>query len=242
MAAVVAFSSCRKDEDAPVTPTPDPTTVNLEISHMAGANALTFNTNYTDGFGNVFTITRADMYVNGFTLVDDVDTVLFEDNNHYLLKPTVTSVSFGEIAATHVHALSFNVGVDTTLNLTVDPTTQPAGSALGVQSPSMYWSWSSGYRFVVIEGNADRNADGVAETPYQFHIGMNALYRSVELHVHTDMTANTANMIHMEIDYLRFFDGIDMSLASSSTHTMDNMMLATQFINNVDSVFSVHTH
>jgi hypothetical protein len=111
-----------------------------------------------------------------------------------------------------------------------------------VQSPSMYWSWSSGYRFVVIEGNADRNADGTPETMFQFHIGMNSLYRAVELHVHDDLTANTNNHIHIEINYLRFFDGINLSLSTSHTHTMDNMPLATQFINNVDSVFSIHTH
>jgi hypothetical protein len=103
----------------------------------------------------------------------------------------------------------------------------------------MHWSWSSGYIFIAIEGVADRNADGTPEAAFQLHIGMDNLRRMVTLPVHTDILNDTENMAHIEIDYLRFLDGVNLSLTTSQTHTMDNMMLATSIANNVDSVFVV---
>lgn len=242
-AALTSLSACRKDEDPPAqTPTPTPTSIKLELEHKAGSSALVLNSNLTDAFGTVFTISRADFYVNGFAFTNDMGDTILNHTPHYIVRPDVTEIVLGNVSGTHAHEMSFNIGVDPASNLSVDPATQPAGSALGVQTPSMYWSWSSGYRFVVIEGNADRNADGVPESMYQFHIGMNSLYKAIELHLHQDLTANASNTVHIEIDYLRFFDGINMSLSTSHTHTMDNMPLATQFMNNADSVFSVHVH
>lgn len=243
LAGVFVLSSCRKDQDPlPENPASSPTTVKIELSHLAGGSALSFSSPYNDDFGNVFTITRADFYVNGFLLKDDMGDTVLSSTAHYVVNPALQEISLGSVNGTHVHMLHFNVGVDTLLNLTVDPATQPAGSALGVQTPSMYWGWSSGYRFIVLEGMADRDADSVPESMYQMHIGLNMLYSSVALETHSDLTANAENMLHIEIDYLRFFDGIDMSLSTSHTHTMDNMPLATQVKNNVDSVFSVHSH
>jgi hypothetical protein len=239
LSGMVLLSSCRKDEDAPEpTPTQQPGTLSLHLHHKVGSANFALNTNFTDGFGTVFYFTRAEFYVSNFGAYDHDDSLVYAPNSYYVVRPTTTEIALGAPGVSHIHELGFYVGVDSATNHT-DPTTYDASSALYPQSPSMHWSWSSGYIFIAIEGVADRNADGTPEAAFQLHIGMDNLRRMVTLPVHTDILNDTENMAHIEIDYLRFLDGVNLSLTTSQTHTMDNMMLATSIANNVDSVFVV---
>lgn len=239
LSGIVLLSSCRKDKDAPdTTPTPQPGTLALHVHHNYGDTLFALNTNYTDAYGTVFYFTRAEFYVSNFGIYDMNDSLVYEPGSYFVVRPTTSEIALGAPGVSHVHEIEFFIGVDSATNHS-DPTTYTADNVLSPQNPSLHWSWSSGYIFVAIEGVADRNADGVPESSFLFHIGTDNLRKAITLALHQDILNDTENMVHFEIDYSRFFDGIDLSLSTSHTMTMDNMSLATQVYNNMDSVITV---
>ncbi len=237
------FSSCKKEKDNPQgggqTGTSPETSVTLRFHHKAGNSTFALNTDYTDDFGTVYRFTRAEFYLSGIAFYGHSDNLIGSPDRYFIIRPTTSEYSTGTTSATHIHKLKFNVGVDSVANHS-DPTIWPSGHALTPQSPSMHWSWNSGYRFIVLEGIADRDADGTPETNFQLHIGTDDLLRNVELTVHKDILPGQANSLEIHIDYTKFFTGIELSSASTQTHTMNNLSLATQVADNISGVFSVH--
>lgn len=229
------LSSCKKDKDDPHDDEDHTAPIVLNINPKAGTQTFAFSTNYTDDFGTVYQFTRAEFYVSNMILKDDVGNTVFTPGKYYIIRPTTASYALGTTDAHHFHEMELVIGVDSLTNIS-DPTTYT--NDLAPQVPSMHWSWSSGYIFVALEGVADRTGDGIPEAAFQFHIGTHSLRKLLELHVHQDIVHGTTNNLNLTIDYKKFFTGIDLSDPNSHTHTMDNMTLATQVFNNIDSVFT----
>lgn len=242
VAITTAFTACKKDkhnhDDHDHGTGNTSGTVTLRFSFMHGTNNLQLNTNYTDDFGTVYQISRAEFYLSNVKFFDHDSNVVFTPGKYFIIRPGTQDYALGTPSNSHLHGLSFYVGVDSATNHT-DPTTYPVDNALSPQTPSMHWSWSSGYRFLVIEGLADRNGDSVPESSYEFHIGMDALLTTVNLNAHVDVIAGNDNKVNIKIDYSKFFTGLDMANPNTHTHTMDNMTLANQIKGNIPSAFSL---
>lgn len=235
--AIIALSSCRKDPEPDNDNTgPEPTNgyVKLNINHISEGNALQYNTDYTDDFGNVYQFTKVQYYLSGGALHDGSS----EDalGQYLLVDPGQSEYYFGAAAAGHYHDLMFSVGVDSAANHS-DPASYEAGHPLAFQSPSTHWNWNSGYIFVRLEGMVDTTGDGTTDGDFLFHLGMDNLRQDLMFTEHADITVGDTTTIQINADYDRFFDGIDLS-NDNQTHTMDNMPLANSAINNASNVFS----
>jgi hypothetical protein len=239
--ALVIFA-CKKDhhnhDDHNHSSNNSSATVTLKFSFMHGANNFQFNTNYTDDYGTVYQIARAEFYLSNVKFFDHDSNAIFVPGKYFIIRPTTQEYPLGVPSDNHLHGLSFFVGVDSATNHS-DPTTYPAESALSPQTPSMHWSWSTGYRFLVLEGVADRDADNIPESPFSFHIGMDAMLATVYLNAHVEVIANNDNKVNIKIDYSKFFTGVDMASPATQTHTMDNMNLANAIKINIPTAFSL---
>ena len=131
--------------------------VKLNINHQLGSVPFALNTGAQNNLGDDFNISRLEYYLSQFTVVHDggIET---EINNVYALvdASAATVIDLGNHNITSVEAIRFYIGVDSATNH-LDPASYDATHPLAPKSPSMHWGWSSGYRFVALEGKGSSN-------------------------------------------------------------------------------------
>jgi len=236
LAIAGAFTSCKKetpmdDHHSHSHSGPADGTGSLELSTSFLVDGATYSQDsvYVDDFGNNYKISFTSMYLSGFQFNTDGDITPLP-TQYLLIKPETSTYPLGTIGAKHYHDFEFNIGLDSTTNHS-DPNSYPVSSPLYPQSPSMHWTWASGYIFYKIEGSVDTDNDGVFETNFIFHIGTDGLKRSTSYTIHTDIVKNQTNTLTMKIDLGKFLNGINLSV-DNRTHTMNDMPLATRVANN----------
>jgi hypothetical protein len=226
--------SCEYDSGNPVT---------LSVSHMYGTDVMSTDSVYSDSQGTKYKFTRCDFYLSGFNFMDMSMNQLGVSDAVFLVKMNTSSLSMGAVDLTgHVHMMNGSIGLDSLTNMSTDPTTMPVGEALGLQVPSMYWSWSSGYIFFAVEGVYDSNGDQVidgSDAAFEMHLGMNSYRVDDSWMIHQNLSANEPLNINLELDYSQLFAGFDLA-TDHTTHTMDNMPLAVALKANLPNFISVN--
>lgn len=228
--------SCEYEEE------PAEASINLNFYHMLGSQSFAFNQDFNDDFGNMCEFTRAEMYLSNPVYKDDQGVQLAAPAEYMLISPDEGTYSIGTLPAnTHVHTMDLFVGIDTTANAS-DPAGYSSSHALAYQSPSMHWNWNSGYIFIAIEGHVDIDGNGSYDAGEDFimHVGMNSMRRTVTgLLAHFNTVEGQTHNIELDIDWAELVAGIDLSVDNSS-HTMDNMPLATAVADNSANAVVMH--
>jgi hypothetical protein len=153
-----------------------------------------------------FKISRVEYYISGIKIIHDGGTETSVPS-HYILAKGSSNVTdlLGNFNITNLEGVKFSVGVEAPTNNS-DPTLFIAPHPLAPQSPSMHWGWTSGYRFVALEGTAGTNFN----TTYEMHGLGNANY--FEQTIMTNGTANGNDMfINIVGDYTKALKGISVN-------------------------------
>lgn len=175
-------------------------------------------------------------YVSNVRLVEaDGDEVA--SDAYLLVEPGTMMYDAGAFPEGNYTKIRFDVGIDSVTNH-ADPSVYPVNDPLGPQFPPMHWSWDAGYIFVRIDAQADQDMDGTFETPFEMHIGKDANLRTVELDLPLNGEAGNNYTAHINVNWLDFFDGVDMS-GDLTTHTGDNPDLTTILVGNIEGMFSI---
>jgi hypothetical protein len=141
--------------------------VNLEFDNMVGNQELELNTGaYTNANGDDFKITTFKYRICNLTFnkADGSKTLIPES---YLLidaadeKTTLQTIS--DVPAGDYVSMDFVIGVDSLRNF--------AGAQTGALDPAkgMYWSWNTGYIFVMLEGTSSKST--AMDNMLMFHVG-----------------------------------------------------------------------
>lgn len=244
--ALFVVTGCEEDDDnentitTPTTPTTGQASFALHFHPMAGSADFSYNTTYATSNGDQMQFTLSQFYISELSLWKDpagTDQHKVADS-YALVKPDQMMYPMGDIPAGTYYGVSFNVGIDSVTNH-LDPATYDATNPLAPQVPTMHWSWNSGYRFITVEGMYDPSAtvgNPITES-FEMHIGMDALLRTVTLQKPFTITDGQASEFMIMVDHLEFLNAVDL-VTDNSTHTMDNMPLATLVADNTSSVFS----
>ncbi|MCP4442423.1 MAG: hypothetical protein GY810_26245 [Aureispira sp.] len=223
---IVGFSSCKKDDDKS-----DNTT--LKVHYKVGDDAFAYNTTYTiNGVAVKFTL--AQFYMSTIKLGENAYT-----DKYVLVKPGET-YNLGYTEPEDYHAFTFDVGIDSATNAQTetDFANRADDDPLALQSPKMHWSWNSGYLFLKVEGMVDTDADGTPETVMELHVGSNNMLRSISLHSHLTVEKKGDNEVAINFDLNKLFTDVDLK-TNHTTHTMNNMPLAKQLMDNLSSALKV---
>ncbi len=226
------FTACKKDhheaEDAKVK---------LHIHTMVGNKVANYTDTYADASGRSFRLSDLRYYLSNFVLITDNGKEVSIPDAFVLVRPDQTDYALGVVPTGHYSGLRFDVGLDSTINHS-DPTIYPADHPLAPQTPSMHWSWSTGYIFFKLDGKVDTTlaANGSPKAPLVFHIGLDKLKRTVAITLHTDVKGDQENSLNVVFDLLRAFNGIDLR-TENKTQSMDNLTLATKFAGNLPGAF-----
>jgi len=255
MVASVALTSCSKD--GCIDPTAlnyDPNAeqedgscvyvtqnLNFTFNSKLGAADFAFDTEALVN-GRKVKFTQAQMYLSGFAFNGNSGQYTLTDP-HLLLKADVSEYNLGNLPVGNYTTFSFSAGVDSASNH-LDPAGFPSSSALSSNNPDhMHWGWDPGYIFFVLEGMVDTtaNKDGAANAPFIFHVGLDAFRVDMAFAKQVNSVADGIT-VEMDVDWLKLLDGTNMTgdVSTRSTHTSNNLGLASLMVSNVDGAFSVH--
>lgn len=231
----LAFSACDNDDE---TPDIQEGTVNMMFEYTVDGAAFDTAQIY-DINGTSVRFTLANFYVGGIELMPEEGDAIPVEGKYLLVTPEAGMQEVTTVPAGHYHMVNFFVGVDPTTNSQSegDFTSRDADDPLSIQFPAMHWNWNSGYRFLRIDGKVDTDGDGTVDESMAFHLGTDNMLQNVSLTAHKDVD-NGSNMLHLQFDLTKLFEGIDLS-ADYSTHTMNNPELAAAVRDNIPAAFSM---
>lgn len=125
-----------------------------------------------------------------------------------------------------------------------DPSLYGEGHPMSVNT-GMYWTWATGYKFVLFDGRFDPDPASTAPliTGYSLHTGMDTCYTEMELMpvlpivMAEDSVTNLVVRVAVDGFFHSNFGTVD--LATENQSHLGNVSLALKFTNNVVQSFSI---
>jgi hypothetical protein len=143
------------------------TDININFEHHFEGTPFAYGTTY-DLNGTAVSLSRVQYYLSGFEITHDGGTVTAMPDSYILASGNVSNYTLGNEVVTTLEEISFDLGVDYAANH-MGTSSWPAGHPLASQSPSMDWSWPSGYFFWAISGLVDDNGDGTPNKVFELN-------------------------------------------------------------------------
>lgn len=182
------------------------TSVHLELKHLLGNDAFQLNQAAQNDMGNDFNVTRLEYYISEIEIIHDGGKRT-KATDVYLMVNAGKPGTFdlGSYDVTSIEGIRFSIGVDPSVN-NDDPSKWPSGHPLAPKAPSMHWGWTSGYRFVALEGKSGSNF----AQDFEVHALGNNNYFTLEIPT-TAKSDNGNLIITLNADYTKAISGIDLS-------------------------------
>lgn len=232
------LTSCDDDDDTPKVLAPGSLT--LDIHNNYNSSALALSQEYTTSGNTRLNFSQLRYIISNVKLVADDDTEHAIPDSYYVIEKTPTAergtVELTDIPAGTYKAITFSVGVDEPVNHSLDLAAGDLKTAQG-----MSWSWNTGYKFVVAEGQVFDSGTGTW-ADYKYHIGTDANYRTLTLQLPAPIQVNSQrdSEIMLVAMLQNLFNQVDVAqyrvvMSGTSTATV-----ATQVADNYASMFMVH--
>jgi hypothetical protein len=163
------FISCKKDvkNEAPVVVP----TGNLQINFAAQANTYSFSLGQSFVTANLdtLTITKFKYFISNVVLTKEDNTTYSVPECYHVIDHSSTgkkTISLNEVPVGNYRSIKFMLGVDSARNRSGAQTNglDPANEAT-----DMYWTWSSGYIMIKVEGTSPQSGNGTKAIEY--HMG-----------------------------------------------------------------------
>ncbi|HTN17476.1 MAG TPA: MbnP family protein [Chitinophagaceae bacterium] len=211
-AMISTLFSCRKDE----IPAKEGS-IKMEFFNVAGSEKLALNDKwYKNQNGDSFTVTKFNYYISNIRFNNTSGGSYAESESYHLVEqsaPASQSFDISKVPAGTYNSVTFTIGVDSLRNVS------------GVQSndldpaKGMFWSWSTGYIMLKVEGTSPRSPQ--SGNVYMLHAGgfkgeYNVL-RTVTLSFPSAISVNgDESHIHLNADVQKVFGGTKaISIAAS---------------------------
>lgn len=224
----------------PAVISPQPVQLNFHLHQHFGTPEFDTATHYLLPSGVKIQLSQLRFYLSNVRLINLDGTEILIPESWILVKPGIETFPIGTVTPGKFKGVKFLVGIDSASNSGgTSPADRPAGHPLGFQSPSMFWSWASGYIFVRMEGSVDTTGTGTPNLPFVCHVGSNALKREVQINFTDTLSVSSGveSFVHLKVQLDKLFDNVNLKV-NRNTHTMDNLPLATQIVNNAATMFS----
>lgn len=169
---VLLLGACKKDKEVlPVTADHDQGNVELIFMPVSGNDNLLMDSVYKSGAGEQFQVTKLKFFVSGigFASGNSSEEAAKESSGKNIFLVNFASLPNSEklqfnVKAGEYKGLRFNIGLPRDVNH-ADPTV--ALPPLNLAQSDMYWSWNSGYIFLLAEGSGP----DVFQNKFHFGIG-----------------------------------------------------------------------
>ncbi len=232
-----------KDDGSCILPViPADTTETVEIRFVPTINGqpLVLNQVFTGPDNLRMSMETFKFYLSDIALTGTSGTTVLRDVA-FIDLPANRSIRLNADPGNYT-AISFGLGVKTSLNGTDDTEYNPAQWAdthpLSIYN-GMYWTWASGYIFTKLEGRIDTSAtqDHQPDLSWFYHIGTDTTYTSKTIDgLNFSAVEGQTTVVELGIEVNDLFrtsaDTIDMT-TDYFTHTTDHLDLALKVMNNL---------
>jgi hypothetical protein len=203
--------------------TEDSMNLYVKLNHNFGNQNLDFDSEYDLGNSTAVNLAVFKYYISNLSLKSSTNTVLSDIELIDLVDPNTTTIRY-KAAPGNYDGLEFNIGVPEDLN-SKDPSVYPVGHPLSSLNGT-YWTWSTQYRFVMLEGKADTTGNGIFDLNYVYHTGIDTCFRSVDYpSSFTVPNYEDSVIVNVNFHFDEFWSGIDVK-TEDLTHVTDEMELA----------------
>lgn len=174
----------------------------LNINHKLGDSDFAFGQAAKNNLEHDFDVARLEYYISEISLINGDEEILIEDLYILANAKSTTEVELGEYDLSTVEKIRLHIGVDEEHNH-LDPAEWHSSHPLAPKSPSMHWGWTSGYRFVAMEGTAGENL----KYDYQLHGLGDVNYFATEIEVNASAQNNILS-VNLDADYTKALENI----------------------------------
>ena len=181
----------------------------LQFNHLADSVQMDFNTAYEDWQGNKYAFTRCQFYVSEMSIKHNNGEVLNLTDEYLLVDRDEVYYDLGTHDLGTIESIVFHIGVPDHVNH-LDPSSYPATHPLYPQIPSMHWGWTSGYRFIAIEGLFDADGDNTPEKVFQYHAVGDKYYTQQEVVTAGEEVGNDVTL-YIDFIYQNLLNTIDIN-------------------------------
>ena len=235
IASLSSFSGCSTTDPEPYNIEKRPIT--LVINNTYDGNKLEEFKHLQSAQNNTMWFTLLKYYLSNVVAVQNSgSSMLISDITLYDL--AIDGDQFritGEIPIGNYNQIKFDLGVREDYNLK-DPATYPSSHPLSITN-NMYWGWSTQYIFSKLEGFEIANND---TSSFVIHTGTQDLYRPGIIVSKSFSVTNSGADIEIEMDLKTLLDQTDYTFnltQDGQSHTVDNLSLAIQFMDNFTNAF-----
>lgn len=174
--SVTFFSACKKANEDPA-PQQETGSVQVKFDNQFERSttnpeeftALTFNDDtYTNAAGEEYKITKFKYYISNIKLKKADGSEYTVPESYYLIDASSTasglvSVNLTNVPTGNYTSMSYIIGVDSARNV--------SGAQTGALDPAngAFWSWNSGYIFMMFEGTSPQST--ATDHVLQYHVG-----------------------------------------------------------------------
>jgi hypothetical protein len=211
---------------------------NIDNSEITNYNSVIQSAN-----GRKISLSLAQLYISNIELVK-LDGSLYPVSGKILLKDLENEEYFvGNVPAGNYRSVHFSVGLDSVSN-----TKTPVASDTVFNRPEMWFGSTAqpqGYVFLNVQGKIDTttkaNGSPAQMISFVYKIGSNKNVKKVKMpdFIFT-ILPNQQGYVHLIINYMRLFDGIDISKAgnlSVQTPSDNSNTVTQQLVNNIPGMF-----
>jgi hypothetical protein len=243
VAILLLSSSCKKTNDSPTVtpnPTPAPPTLGFHIHTDIDTHEVVVGDTVYTADKRKMTLTVAELYISGIKLYKTSDGSEVNVDGYILKTMNDEQYQAGSFPAGNYSTVSFNVGLDASVNHK-DPSTFATGNPLAKQTlPMWFGSTDKGYIFLNIKGFIDTSAakNGKANFPFSYQVGSDALLTNVKMPDDHAFTAYSGKMseVHLLIDYSALLKGLNMKTENMADPT-SNPTLCAKVAKNIPHIF-----
>lgn len=248
----ILFASCKKDKQQPASSNNNnstPTTGKLALRFEANFNDSTLvfnNQTYVTANNDTIKVSSFKYYISNITLTKTDNSTYTVPNAYILVNHDALGsapvFTLNNIPIGQYKAIKMLIGVDSAKNV--------SGTQSGDLDPSngMFWSWSTGYIMLKLEGTSPQS--GSSTKSFAFHIGGFSGPNNVLKWITPSFNSATANVsasvtpeIHFSVDVSEIFKTPNtIHLNSTYNVTMPGPMAKMIADNYADMITVEHIH
>jgi hypothetical protein len=210
-------------------------TIDYKVMYGDEEVILRANQEFLTEDGRTISFEYFGMYFSEIALYEGAKKTVLENDVMLLLDTNKVFTSL-YLPTDNIVSIGFNIGINAERNDTLDPSTYSEGP-LAMQFPNMYWGWTTGYIFSSFTGVVDTSAaaDGSGNAVFEYHIGSNELLRMATLNSAPSRNQNMLSYT-IEVDLQKVLKNVDFK-SELSTHTFNNLEVATKIADNCQNAF-----